>query len=135
LSPYGCDCRWGMDWILDLLAQLRITSNHSAIADFHTSRITTAPAKPFLACCVFTSCSLELDPNRVLWSRPYSLAKVSQLHCHVNYSAISSQPPLQSSTQVTSQLNYSTISSQTLLQSSTDWLACSHPYNSSVQTT
>jgi hypothetical protein len=49
-----CDYRRGMDWILDL-TQLGTTSNHSAIADFHNSRITTAPTKPFPACYVFTS--------------------------------------------------------------------------------
>jgi hypothetical protein len=41
-----------------LYTRLLITSNYSAIADLHSSNITTAPAKPFRACCVFTSRSL-----------------------------------------------------------------------------
>jgi hypothetical protein len=34
------------------------TSNYSATANLHISQITTALAKPFLVCCVFTSRSL-----------------------------------------------------------------------------
>jgi hypothetical protein len=41
----------------------RTTSNYSATASLHNSQITTAPAKPFLACCVFTSCSLATASN------------------------------------------------------------------------
>jgi hypothetical protein len=53
-------CNYGV-WIgeLDLLTQLytphETTSNYIAIANLHTLQITTEPAKPFLACCVFNS--------------------------------------------------------------------------------
>jgi hypothetical protein len=45
------------------LAQHGITSNYSAIADFHNSQFTTAPAKPSPACCVFTNRSLATVSN------------------------------------------------------------------------
>jgi hypothetical protein len=48
-----------LDWILDFLA----TYTHIAITDLHNSQITTAPAKPFPAYCVFTSCSLVTASN------------------------------------------------------------------------
>jgi hypothetical protein len=35
------DYRRGVDWILDLLTQLGSTSNYSAIADFHTLKISS----------------------------------------------------------------------------------------------
>jgi hypothetical protein len=34
--------------------RLGITSNYRATANLQNSEITTAPAKPFPACCVFT---------------------------------------------------------------------------------
>jgi hypothetical protein len=37
----GCDYRWGMDCILDLLTQLGTTSDYSTIVDMHTSQITS----------------------------------------------------------------------------------------------
>jgi hypothetical protein len=39
------------------------TSNHSATANLHNSQMTTAPAKPFTACCVFTKRSLATASN------------------------------------------------------------------------
>jgi hypothetical protein len=39
-GDYGRDMDWGMDL-------LPTTSNYSAIANLHTSQITTAPDKPF----------------------------------------------------------------------------------------
>jgi hypothetical protein len=60
-------CRKDMDWILDLLTNLYTplgtTSNYSATADLHTLHITTAPAKPFPACCALTSRSLATASN------------------------------------------------------------------------
>jgi hypothetical protein len=50
-----------LDWILHLLTiytQLVNVSNYSTIVNIHNSQITTAPAKLFQACCVFTSRSL-----------------------------------------------------------------------------
>jgi hypothetical protein len=41
------------------------TSDYSATTNLHNSQITTAPAKPFLACCVFTSRSLATASNNV----------------------------------------------------------------------
>jgi hypothetical protein len=49
------DYRRDVNWILHLLTPLGTTGKYSAIADFHTLKITTAPDKPFPACCVFTS--------------------------------------------------------------------------------
>jgi streptolysin S family bacteriocin protoxin len=46
-----------------LYTRLGITSNYSATANLHNSQITTAPAKPFSACCVFTSRSLAMASN------------------------------------------------------------------------
>jgi hypothetical protein len=59
----GCDCRRGMDWILDLLTPLRAASTFSATANLHTLQITTAPAKPLSACCSLTSRSLTTASN------------------------------------------------------------------------
>jgi hypothetical protein len=62
-----CDYRrgFGLDigFIDHLFAQLRTTSNYSAIATLHNSQITTATAKPFPACRVFTSRSLATASN------------------------------------------------------------------------
>jgi hypothetical protein len=41
-----------------LYTQLVTTSNYNATSNLQNSQITTAPAKPFPACCVFTSRSL-----------------------------------------------------------------------------
>jgi hypothetical protein len=60
----GCDYR--LDWIGftdHLYTQLGTTSSHSAAAELHTLQFTTAPAKPFPACCVLTSRSLATARN------------------------------------------------------------------------
>jgi hypothetical protein len=46
-----------------LYTQPETISNYSSIANLHTLQITRAPAKPFPACCVFTSRSLATAPN------------------------------------------------------------------------
>jgi hypothetical protein len=46
-----------------LYTQLVSTNNYRAIASLHNSQITTAPAKPFPACCVFTRRSLAADSD------------------------------------------------------------------------
>jgi hypothetical protein len=57
----------GLDWILDLLTtyttRLETTSNYSAVANLHNSQLTTAHAKSFSACYVFTSRSLATASN------------------------------------------------------------------------
>jgi hypothetical protein len=57
------DCRPSMDWTWGLLTQLGTTGNYSATASLHITQTTTAPAKPFLACCVFKSRSLATASN------------------------------------------------------------------------
>jgi hypothetical protein len=52
-----------MDWIFDLLRRLGSTGNYNAIPNFHTLQITAAPTKPFPACSVLTSRSLETASN------------------------------------------------------------------------
>jgi hypothetical protein len=48
-----------MDWITGFIGHLYTpvgtTSNSSAISNLHTLQFTTAPVKPFPACCVLTS--------------------------------------------------------------------------------
>jgi hypothetical protein len=66
-----------MDWILDLLTQLRTTSNYSTIANLHTLQITTAAAMPFPACCVLTSHSLATASTVEILQHP-----VLRLSCH-----------------------------------------------------
>jgi hypothetical protein len=46
-----------------LYTRLVITSNYSATINIHNSQITTALAKHFAACCLFTSRSLETASN------------------------------------------------------------------------
>jgi hypothetical protein len=52
-----------MDLIGRLYTRLGTASSYSATAYLHNSQITTAPAKPFPACCVFTSRSLATAYN------------------------------------------------------------------------
>jgi hypothetical protein len=48
-----------MNGFIDHLhTQLVTTSNYSAIANLYNLQFTTAPSKPFPACCIFTSHSL-----------------------------------------------------------------------------
>jgi hypothetical protein len=46
-----------------LYTRLGTTSNYSAADNLHNSQTTTAHAKPFPACCVFTSRSLATASN------------------------------------------------------------------------
>jgi hypothetical protein len=71
-----------------LYRQFRTTSIYSVIANVHNSQITTAPVKPFSACYVFTSHSLTAASN----SGDASASRAQVL---------SSQPPVQNSTEVT----------------------------------
>jgi hypothetical protein len=61
------DCRRGfglcIEFIDHLYTQLGTSSNYSAIANLYTLKITTAHAKSFPACCVFTSRSLVTVSN------------------------------------------------------------------------
>jgi hypothetical protein len=84
-----CYYRRGMDWILDLLTPLGTTRNYSAAVNLHTLQITTAPAKAIPACCVLTSRSLAAASNS-----GYSSASRAQV--------LLSQPPVQSSTALSS---------------------------------
>jgi hypothetical protein len=87
---------------MGLHAPLGTTNNYSDIANLHIVQITTAPAKPFPACCVLTSPSLATASNSGDSSSSRAQVPLSQPpvqnSCQLNYSAISSQPPLQSST-------------------------------------
>jgi hypothetical protein len=65
-----------------LYTRLGTTSNYSATSYLHNSQITTAPAKPFPACCVIISRSLATASN----SGDSSASRAQVL---------SSQPPLQ----------------------------------------
>jgi hypothetical protein len=53
-----------------LYSQLVTTSNYSATANLHTLQITTASAKSFPACCVFTCRSLVTASNSGDYSAP-----------------------------------------------------------------
>jgi hypothetical protein len=81
-----CDYRRGMEWLLDLLILHGTTRNYSDTADLHTLQFTTAPAKPFPACCVFNSNSLATASN----SGDYSASRGQILL---------TQPPVQNSCQ------------------------------------
>jgi hypothetical protein len=104
LSRSRDDYRRGMYSLLDLLAQLVNTSNYSAIADL--PQITTASAKQFSACCVLISRFLATVSKSGDSSASRTQVLLSQppvqilLNCQLNYSAISSQHPLQTSTEL-----------------------------------
>jgi hypothetical protein len=69
-----CDCRRGLDWWMDLLTTYTHDSELQAVTA--PPPITTAPAKPFPACCVFTSRSLATasDSGDASASRPQVLS-------------------------------------------------------------
>jgi hypothetical protein len=84
-----CDYRrYGLDFefIDTLYTPLGTTGSYRAIANLHTLQFTTAPAKPFPACCVLTSRSLATASNR-----GHSSASRVQF--------LLSQPPVQKSCQ------------------------------------
>jgi hypothetical protein len=62
---YVCDCRRGLDWILDLMtnythdSEPQVIRAPTLVSTVHKS----APAKSFPACCVFTSRSLVTATN------------------------------------------------------------------------
>jgi hypothetical protein len=58
-----CDYIRDLDWMTTYAARLGATSSYSATASNQNSQITTAPAKSFPACCVFTSRSLATASN------------------------------------------------------------------------
>jgi hypothetical protein len=62
-----CDYRRGFGLVTRFIDQLYTwlvtTCNHSAIANLHNSQITTLPAKPFPAYCLFNSRSLATASN------------------------------------------------------------------------
>jgi hypothetical protein len=92
--------------------------NYSAIANLPNLQITTAPLGLFPASCVFNSRSLAKASNCGDYSSSrahvVTVRRISRncafVNCQLNYSTISSQPPLQSSNQLptlnwTGQLN------------------------------
>jgi hypothetical protein len=91
-----------IDHLYTRLGTTRI-STYKAIAGLHTLQITRAHAKSSQS--PFSSHFLATDVNNgdssasVLTSLP--LTSTHKLNCQYNYSAISSQPPLQNSTECT----------------------------------
>jgi hypothetical protein len=61
-----------------LYTPLGITSSYNATANLHNSQITTAPAKPFPACCVFISRFLATASNSGDYSASRSQVLSSQ---------------------------------------------------------
>jgi hypothetical protein len=101
-------------FINHLYTPLGTKSNYSAIANLHTLQITTAPVKPFFSLLCHSEDSSASRPKvhlsqppmqnscqlstATIAPSPLSLPCRAQLTGRPNYSAISSQPPLQSST-------------------------------------
>jgi hypothetical protein len=110
LSRFRNDYRWSMDWwigfIDHLYPRLGTTSNYGATAELHNSQITIAPAKPFPACCSFTSRSLATASNSgdssasELRSPCHNRPCRTLFNCHLKYSAMAPQLPLQSSAEL-----------------------------------
>jgi hypothetical protein len=63
MGDYRRGFGFDIGFIHHLFTQLGTTSNYSTILNLHTLQITTAHAKSFPACCVFTSRSLVTAPN------------------------------------------------------------------------
>jgi hypothetical protein len=104
-----CDYRRGLDrWLV--YWPLETTCNNSAIANLHNSHFTTEPAKPFssLLCLsrflatLLTVNTLELSTLMSILCR-LSFRTACQMFPQLNWIAISSQPPLQSSFALNSQ--------------------------------
>jgi hypothetical protein len=81
-----------------LYTRLGTTSSYSTVADLHNLQITTAPVKPFLRCCIFTSCSLATASNSGNSSVSVLTSLLPGDIRQLNYSGIYSQPPLLIST-------------------------------------
>jgi hypothetical protein len=60
-----------------------ITSNYRVTANIHNSQITTAPAKSFPACCVFTSRSLAMSYDNGDSSASRAQIRFSQPHAEL----------------------------------------------------
>jgi hypothetical protein len=92
--------------LLNLYTVLGTTVNYSGISNLHNSQFTKTPVKPFPACCVFTSRSLATAltvevlqlPALRSFLRRLSLRTAWKLFPQLNWIPISSQPPSQSST-------------------------------------
>jgi hypothetical protein len=100
-------CVWFLDgvligWIDLLTTRPGITSNYSATANLHNSQVTTAPTKPFPACCVFILLTVEILklPGPSFVDCPSELPVSYSLN--LNWIAMSSQAPLQSSAALSS---------------------------------
>jgi hypothetical protein len=83
-----------------LRTRLVSKSNYGAMADLHNSQITTATAKRFPACCVFTSLYLATASN----SRDSSISRLYILSSH---------PSVQDSAELTLSLDYSILAQTT----------------------
>jgi hypothetical protein len=106
-----CDYRRGLDWWMDLLTTY---IHHSELQVITAPLVITIHRTPqhllslFPACCVFNSRSLATDSNigdsATSSAHIVTLRRISRnwtlVICQLNYSAISSQPSLQSSTQL-----------------------------------
>jgi hypothetical protein len=107
---FGCvpiDGLW-IGFIDHLYTSLETTSNYSAVAKLHNHRSLLLFLSLFPAFCVFSRCALvwlltvevlQLPALMSLLSGEYPEIELS-VNCQLNYSAISSQPSLQSSTQL-----------------------------------
>jgi hypothetical protein len=112
VTIYVCAYKRGMDWILDLVttrthhSELQVIAAPLLISTVHRSP--QHPLSLFPACCVFKSHSLAMASNSgnssASCAHVITVQQISRnwtlVNCQLNYSAISSQPPLQSSTQL-----------------------------------
>jgi hypothetical protein len=100
-----------VNWITDhVYIPVRTTSKCSAMADLHLYKSPQHPLSLFPACCVFTSRSLatvsvEILRLPALRNSCHSRPCRNVANCQLKYSAISSQPPLKSSNEL-STLNW-----------------------------
>jgi hypothetical protein len=90
----ACDYSRGMDWVLDLLTLLGTTGNYSATADLNTLHFTTAPAKPFPACCVNRR-SLATASNSGDSSASRAKSSCHNLPCSILVNSLNCQLPTQ----------------------------------------
>jgi hypothetical protein len=91
MSRSGGDYRRGLHWEwiywpLFIPQRLGTTSNYSATANLHNSQITTAPAKTFPACCVFTGRFLTPASNSGDSSASGLRSSLHSLPCRTQFS-------------------------------------------------